>query len=70
MRRRVRLLFLVLCLALTTGVPARAEETRFQEPGVSYLEERGPYLEWGLGALIVIACLLIAFKNPHRSHLD
>lgn len=67
---RLGLLPVVLVAALWVA-PVRAQDgAPFREPGISYLEEKGPYIEWGFGALIVIACLLIAFKNPHRSHMD
>jgi drug/metabolite transporter (DMT)-like permease len=29
-----------------------------------------PWVQWLFGAGFVILCLPIAFKNPHRSHLD
>jgi len=67
----LRLGVLVVLVATLGVAPAQAQdEGPFREPGISYLEEKGPYIEWGFGALIVIACLLIAFKNPHRTHMD
>ena len=67
-----------LAIAATTmlslfAVPAPAqekEEKPFEEPGISYLQRRDPYIEWIAGVLIVVACLAVAFKNPHRTHLD
>ncbi|MCK4341260.1 MAG: hypothetical protein KAY37_05995 [Phycisphaerae bacterium] len=67
----------VLTLALLV-TPARAEDDEedrpFHEPGIRYKNESDyktkPYIDWGCGVLIAVACLLIAFKNPHRSHLD
>ncbi len=54
--------------------PARAAEEPadkpFEEPGISYLERRDPYVEWIAGALLAAACVFVAFKNPHRTHLD
>ncbi len=62
----------VTFLALFAG-PARAEEPAekpFEEPGISYEQRRDPYVEWIAGALLGLACVFVAFKNPHRSHLD
>ena len=54
-------------------VPARAAdeaEKPFEEPGIAYAARRDPYIEWIAGTLIILACLFVAFKNPHRTHLD
>jgi hypothetical protein len=55
-------------------VPARAADEPadkpFEEPGISYVARREPYIEWIAGTLIIVACLFVAFKNPHRTHLD
>jgi hypothetical protein len=58
-----------------TALPARAADDDaknkpFREPGIEYIEHRGAYIQWLAGALIIAACLFVAFKNPHRSHLD
>lgn len=42
----------------------------FREPGISYKTDAKPYVPWIAGTLIILACLLVAFKNPHRTHLD
>jgi hypothetical protein len=65
-------LFVSGCLFVT---PARADDDDrkskpFNEPGIEYLQREGQYIQWLAGALIIAACLFIAFKNPHRSHLD
>lgn len=55
------------------AAPARAAEEAdkpFEEPGISYLERKDPYIQWVAGALLTAACLFVAFKNPHRTHLD
>lgn len=60
----------VVSLALLAA-PVRAEDEKpFQEPGIAFAEREKPYIQWLAGILIVAACLLIAFKNPHRTHLD
>jgi hypothetical protein len=57
----------LLLLSLVAPAPAQ-EPKQFQEPDISYKTQREPYLEWTFGVLIVIACLIGAFKNPHRTH--
>jgi len=58
-------------LAAPAGAQSGEEEKGpFREPGITYMEYSKPYIQWLAGALIIGACLLIAFKNPHRSHLD
>jgi len=62
----------VTVLALCAG-PVSAQdkdETIWREPGISYLPERSPYIEWIAATVMIIGCLLAAFKNPHRTHLD
>jgi hypothetical protein len=65
------LLTLILLVA-----PARAQSNDdedtgpFQEPGIVYREDTRPYIPWLAASLLIAAVLLIAFKNPHRSHLD
>lgn len=65
---------LAATVALLLAVaPARAQDddgAPFREPGISYMQYQKPYLPWVAGTLIIVACLFIAFKNPHRSHLD
>ncbi len=56
-----------------TPLPARAaddEDRPYREPGIIYNTERKPYIEWLAGTLIILACLMVGFKNPRRSHLD
>jgi hypothetical protein len=63
----------VVALALL-GAPlsarAQDEEKPFREPGIIFMDERKAYIEWIAGSLIGLVCLLVAFKNPRRSHLD
>lgn len=66
----------VISLAFLTA-PALAaddddENKRFCEPGIAYrkMKTKKPYIDWLAGTLLVLACVLPAFKNPHRSHLD
>ena len=58
-------------LALLMGGALRAAA---QEVGpyfdVNVREVEAPYIQWTFLALFVVLTLLVAFKNPHRSHLD
>lgn len=68
----------VLVTLTLFAAPVRAQDdddkkpARFQEPGISYrqVDKAKPYIDWLAGVLIIAACLLIAVKNPHRTHLD
>ena len=53
------------------ALPARADDedkTPWQD--VPALEWQKPWRQWLFGAGFVMICVGIAFKNPHRSHLD
>jgi hypothetical protein len=69
-----RLALVALTALIFLAGPARAAEEPaekpFEEPGISYLERRDPYIEWIAGAVLAAACISVAFKNPHRTHLD
>jgi len=72
MRRRKRLLVAVLWtvgLLAGTGLaphPAYARRAEQKEP---QLKKSKPVVEWVLGALFLAGSLVVAFKNPRRSHL-
>ncbi len=61
----------VLALGMWAA-PAAAQDKpkKFQEPGIVYAERSAQYIQWIAGALIVAAVMVVAIKNPHRSHLD
>lgn len=65
---------LLAVLALSTPTYGQDEEDKgpFQEPGISYRmrSSKKAYLDWLAGTLLVAFCVVPAFKNPHRSHLD
>jgi hypothetical protein len=62
---------LLSLLGAPAGVRAQQQDEKpFREPGIIFMEDRKPYIEWIAGTLIILVCLLIAFKNPHRTHLD
>jgi len=63
----------VIAILAWLVIPAPAQESAekpFEEPGVTFLARSDPYIQWIAGTVIVAACLFVAFKNPHRSHLD
>jgi hypothetical protein len=70
---RSAVLVAVAVLSLLVA-PARAQESEdtgpWREPGINYAEQSKPYIPWLIGALFVVGTLVLAFKNPHRSHLD
>ena len=73
LRRMARRGIVALTVLFLWAVPARAAEEPekpFEEPGILYVAHRDPYIEWIAGTLIILACLIVAFKNPHRTHLD
>ncbi len=37
---------------------------------VSLLERKKPLYQWLAGCVFIVGCLAVAFKHPHRSHLD
>jgi hypothetical protein len=71
--RMARLGVLAVVFLALVAVPARAADTPerpFEEPGITFLAYHDPYMEWLAGAVIIVACLIVAFKNPHRTHMD
>jgi hypothetical protein len=43
---------------------------QFQEQGPPQLPDKPPTWAWVIGGLFLAACLVVAFKNPKRSHLN
>jgi hypothetical protein len=70
--RRWGLPFLVVLSFAARPAPAQEGEREkpFQEPGISYREVQKPYIQWLVGAFLILAVLGVSFKNPHRTHLD
>lgn len=60
------------CVLFCVAAPAFAAEEDADAPfyDVTMLELGKPWIQWLFGAAFVVLCLGIAFKNPHRSHLD
>jgi hypothetical protein len=67
---------LVIALSTLLAAPALAasddEEKPFLAPELQgkLLALEKPWLQWLVGTGFVIGILIVAFKNPHRSHLD
>jgi hypothetical protein len=59
-----------LALFAAPALAQEKEEKPFEEPGIAFLPRSDPYIQWIAGTVIVAACLFVAFKNPHRTHLD
>ncbi|MBN2446568.1 MAG: hypothetical protein JXO22_07580 [Phycisphaerae bacterium] len=70
MRAGVMIAALVMCvtpaLAASDDDPAKT----WREPGISKREHSTPWAQWLAATLFTAGCLVTAFKNPHRSHLD
>ena len=54
-------------LALWLAGPAAAQESA---DGVRALETKKAVVEWAIGTVFLAACLVVAFKNARRTHLD
>lgn len=64
-----RLLAGVLALWLAApGLAQPKEEEPFYDVDVKTHVK--PYVQWTVAVLFMAGCLLIAFKNPRRTHLD
>lgn len=59
-------------LALAMAAPAMAQSDDEDKPfyDVNVKEHTKPYIQWTVAVLFMAGVLLIAVKNPHRSHLD
>lgn len=59
------------CFALLLSVPALAQEEKLPPfYDVPSLPDSKPWLQWTIGIILILLCLMIAIRNPHRSHLD
>jgi hypothetical protein len=75
--RRVRWGIVIAMILLLFTAPALAQQDDksdepYYEEGLSTLpkDKMRPWINAGFGVLFAIGCLALAFKNPHRSHLD
>lgn len=62
----------VVLLVLTLSVAPALAQPKDDEPfyDVNVKEHVKPYVPWVIAVGFMVGCLLIGFKNPHRSHLD
>jgi hypothetical protein len=68
-RRRRWLAGAIVALACSTAAPAETEEP--QPPwDVPAMKQTKVWVPWVVAFLFAAGCVLVAFKNPHRSHLD
>jgi hypothetical protein len=65
LRRGVRAL-----AALLLAVPALGQDEPPPWTYVTELESEKQIFQWVAAVLFIVGCVAIAFKNPHRSHLD
>lgn len=60
-----------LILLVGSAAPVLAQEAKEERYlDVPHAEFGTPWLQWVVGSLFIILVVGIAFKNPHRSHLD
>ena len=74
-RRGLTLLTSVLVLLIAiAGAPGAAAQDQDKAEGPWYdvpaLPPQKPWLQWVVGTVFGLACLAVALKNPHRTHLD
>ena len=69
LRAATTLTFVLLLLA-APALAQNADDDDGPWYGVPSLPHRKPWVQWVVGTAIAAACLGLAFKNPHRSHLD
>ena len=67
---RVAIAFVLVAMMLipTAEAQRKDDDTPFYD--VPAIAHEKPYIQWIVGVAFGIGCVLIAFKNPHRSHLD
>lgn len=71
-RRRLAILSLILILGFSAA-PAAAQRKKDQGKrwyDVPALPQKKHWAPWIVAFLFAAGCVLIAFKNPHRTHLD
>ena len=62
--------FAVLLVLTLSAAPARAQDKEEPFFDVNIKKHVKPYVPWIIAVGFMVGCLLIGFKNPHRSHLD
>lgn len=72
-RRKRRLavaLTLLLAMFATPAFAQQDEDEDLRWYDVPALEQKRIWIPWVAAFLFTAGCVLIAFKNPHRTHLD
>ena len=69
--RLLRVVVQFAVAAVLLAVPALAQDEE-EKPWnyVPVLEYEKEIFQWIAAVLFMVGCVAIAFKNPHRSHLD
>ncbi len=52
------------------GLMASVAQAQFEEQGPPQLPDKPATWAWVIGGLFLAVSLVVAFKNPKRSHLD
>ena len=60
----------VLPMLAVTALAEKKDVESFPPYVVVGYEPGSQWIGWVLAFLFAVGCLLMAFKNPHRSHLD
>ncbi|MFH1748124.1 MAG: hypothetical protein ABIG44_13895 [Planctomycetota bacterium] len=69
----LRIILALTMLLICCAAPGFAQQDDKVLPppyDVPTMEHNKPWLQWLAGTLLAGLTLAIAFKNPHRSHLD
>lgn len=67
MRLAVAFALIAMMFVPTAAAQSKKDPPFYDVPAITHQK---PYIQWIVGAAFGIGCVLIAFKNPHRSHLD
>ena len=63
-------LTLLLAMFATPAFAQRDKDEDLRWYDVPALEQKRIWIPWVTAFLFTAGCMLIAFKNPHRTHLD
>ena len=69
-RRLTLALTLVLAIFAAPAFAQQNEDDDLRWYDVPALEQKRIWIPWVAAFLFTAGCVLIAFKNPHRTHLD
>ena len=59
----------VLCGMLLSAGPALAQRA-YEATSPKTMQQQSVILEWGIGAIFLVGCLVVAFKPAKRSNLQ